>query len=287
MELNVGYNIREEFAINIEIYFRTKEILSFLNDEKTSISVLKDLPYDTRISKEDWKLALHKELIQLFQWATKRIIYSNNSQRTPLKSAYIFLPYYGITLHVIRRVMPFILLNFKTNIIISEKNSQKTTEIINSFFDYLGVQDIPILSKKDFGEIDEEVNRIMFFTGKKSNLNSLIKEYTKSIIFGATGEHAICLFKNNQSFQFKPKEISPSCTNLKHKFKIVGDTLIDTNNKTFELNIVKRINPTVIYTDFDFELFPEYKTVNINEKDINLIGLCADPINGYHGDYKI
>lgn len=287
MELNVGFSVSDKFAINIDHYFSIKQLLEDFDNNISSEFLDLKMLYDQRIPKTDWKQIFHKEFINLFQWATKRIIYANNSQLSPQSKVFVFLPYYGIILHSIRRVLPLILLNYEVHIIVSYNNEEEAKQKINYLLNYLEIDGYKILTKDEFIEIKEESGQLILFTGKKINLSLIREKYKKSHIIGATGECAICIFKEKKSTKFKPKQVLPSCTNIKYEFIFTEQSLSDGIRSKLPLNLIYEINPTVIYTDFEWREFPEYKKINLRNEEMDSVGICADPINGYYGDYKI
>lgn len=287
MELNVGKLIGEKYAVNTSLYFLLNDIVENLKKRGTKNFKASSFLYDSRISIADWNGILVNEFLLLFEWATKRIIFSENSRLKPETKVFVFLPYYGITLHFLRRVMPFILLNFKVYIIVSERNEKESRSVIECLEQLFSIHKSIVLNKSGFDKIGKPNNQLMLFTGKAANLATIRKKHKKSKVIGAVGEFSICIFQEWKSLKFKMKTVDPSCTVIKHKFLVDGSKLFDDFNNEYDITIVNTLNPTIIYTDFNLFHFPNYKVINIHDERVDLTGICADPMNGYPGDYRI
>lgn len=287
MALENDFLIKERVAINIDCYFKLQKLVDYFNNGFINSEFDLELLYDNRIHNSLWTNILNREFIYLYQWATKRIIYSNNIQEINNRKAFIFLPYYGITLHAIRRILPWVFLNYEINIIVSDTEIIKAKNKLSYLMKYFSTDTINIITKNEFSIIKEYPGQFILFTGKSNTLNLIREKYRESEIIGATGDFAICIFQDMNSSKLKPNLITPSCTTIKYEFLIQNEFLLDERQNKVPLTFVRELNPTVIYCDFNLDIFNEYKIINLKQDNHDLKGICADPINGYKGDYKI
>lgn len=292
MDLNIGQVVHGRRTINDVAFAKLAEVARNIS----SVGHIYDLDYmiirDNRFSDEVWPSVLHKELLNLYSWMIKRILYNQKTTKLEVYGhAICFQPYYGITLHYLRRAIPFVLLGIELKVVFADHIHKTAEGIINVIHDWLGIAAPPVLTKTIFTDQYCEENSLFIVTGKESTFEYLKREYKPAFCIGATGSGALLIIEyDRKHHEHVPiTEIRPSCTNVCNTIYLSGGGLIDSKGVELPDDYIKSINPTVIYTSVDLAdvlCAENYKCILLNEKNqASGVGLCADPIHGYPGDY--
>jgi len=292
MELTVGQVVHSCLPVN-EVAFST---LSESVDAISSGEKIQNLDYslirDGRFTQEDWYSVLHKDLLNLFSWTVKRIIHSQKSSSAKgFDSAFCFQPYYGITLHYLRRAIPLAILGIDLKVIFCDQVYDEAKDIVNAINDWLSLSNISVLTRHDFELQRIERNVLFVITGKQSTFNVLKRTFDIACCIGATGSGALLIIEEREKLheQLKIAKLNPSCTNITNTAYLHSGKLQDSSGNKLPNDYLDMINPTVIYSIVEHPgtlQVGNYKHINLTaSNDFSGVGLCADPLHGYPGDY--
>lgn len=304
MELNVGQLIRQPNAPAVESFERFQELFSQIQKKDSPFNY--ELTFDERFSKNEWINIVNHEILLLYNWLLKRLVYSKtklSSSPYQFHDIYCFQPRYGITLHLLRRVIPFALLNLKTNCIFADEIKIQSSEILNYLTSIFETPSISIIDRKNISKIKDNKSSLLLITGKVETFQNVNTKYKKSTVIGSTGNSSIVItdnLKHGQEFLNSYKQLKQSCTSISSIIfatkREKSDYLDTTNNVSYSFqDLMRRYNPTIIhdldnhFNSHEIEKSP-YLIIQYAKKNLQpqiTAGICSDPIHGYPGDYLI
>ena len=308
MELNVGRLIPAEYLPEEKIITKLEKI----SRQKRFDPNLIDKIRDPRLTKKQFEIVLKNELLELYKWLLRRIVFSagyNQKKNSGFfKRVYVFLPGQAIAIHLLRRAIPFACLGIPVYCFYKSKTVLGNYELSNKVFNWLGLNNkIKALKqnpKKSLPRIDKP-NNLFVITGKQESFFQIKTELKKASLVGATGRCSILVTDSVPKARRIKKLlcshiVENSCTTLKATF-IIGKSFskfglikgIENNKKQYSFSeILSRLRPTIIFSNNSSDIkrwTDQYciKPISLNATTKDIEGLAKDPICGWPGDYLL
>lgn len=309
MELITGKLIPANFIPNISFLQRLERIISKKQFSKELIGQIAD----KRMKKEEFELIFRRELLELYKWGIKRIVFSSTVQLKKKKNFYrkvfVFLPEHATAIHLLRRAIPFACLGIPVHCYFKQKVVQSEHLVATRLIQWLNLENRVTVKKQDpakiLSRIDHTKNLIVI-TGKAESVSAVRSQVKNAHIIGATGKCSVLVADSISQCRRIKKMLEKhhfpnSCTSLKACF-LTTPRLLNTGavapypgdpKKIISLKAaIKKLHPSVIYTNSKFNL--SYladgycvKKITLTGRTNDLIGLGADPVNQWQGDYLI
>jgi len=267
---------------------------------------------DDRLDPETWKIVIFRELHYLKRWLYLRYkIFFNDKNQEKLQifdQMLVLLPKNAITIHILRRVIPFMALGINVDVGFYPNTATTGINILRTITNILHLKEQ--LNYHDY-TVNEKVKNfsnskttLVVCTGKPQTLELLREKYSGNLS-GCTGNCSILICDNfNKADEISKSLISHkyvhSCTALKYKC-----VLIKNSNKLFaskassysyqpiQINeFIEKINPSVILSHIENTIpseFLSYCIIDCDERGFinNQIGFAQDPKFGWPGDYLL
>lgn len=309
MELTAGKLIPAKICPDIIVLQRLESIISKKQFSKNLI----DRIADKRMQKKEFELIFRRELLELYKWGIKRVvlhsIVQQKTEKDSYKKVYVFLPEQATAIHLLRRAVPFAFLGIPVRCYFKQSVVGSEYTVATTLLQWLNLEERVRLNKQNpvkiLSRIDRK-NNLIVITGKTESVSAVRSQIKNARIIGATGKCSVLVTDSiSQCRRIKKileKHHFPnSCTALKACFLTTPRFLNkgavtpypEKPEKIISLKTaIKKLHPSIIYTNsrYNVSCFAgsySVKKITLSGRTNDLIGLGADPVNQWPGDYLI
>lgn len=299
--LDEKYSIQPDFFKKISLYF----------EDKIKRDALAHLCLDPRIEISSWINIFYREIIFLYQWSAKRLIFNqgiSNSldyDKLEYEGVLSLLPKHGIATHILRRAVPFAACGLNVEIGFQDTILHEGRKIVSHIAHALHLQDRLSCNKESsitkVNKISKKEKWLIIVTGKKLTVE-IIRSQVQGDVYGVTGRCALLLGNDEESkityTNIIKHNLPLSCTKLKAYFLMDEFYNIwDYSHKKNYGNINKfdaidRLHPSFIYCQDNIDV-PEfirgYRVIKCKSDGTieTLVGFSKDPLFNWPGDFLI
>lgn len=309
MELTAGKLIPACFTPDISVLQRLESIIS----KKQFKNEFIDRIADRRMQKEEFELIFKRELLELYKWGIKRVVLHSiahlKKKKDFYKKVYVFLPEHATAIHLLRRAIPFACLGIPVHCYFKQTVVQSEYIVAARLIQWLNLEERVRVNKQNPVKILSKIDNIknlIVITGKTQSVSAVRSRIKNACIIGATGKCSVLVTDSMSQCQRIKKKLEKhyfpnSCTFLKAcflttpRFSETGAVTPYHQNtkKIIPLKeVLKKLHPSIVYTNsrFDVSCFTDsycVKKITLSGSTNDLIGLGADPVNRWPGDYLI
>lgn len=290
--------------------------LSQLIQDQTAFSAFAKATQDIRLSRKDWKLVLHKELLLLNHWALRRILCcaQEAKQRKGNQSNFpsrviTLLPRSGPVIHVIRRGVPFAATETLTVCGFPVDSQIDTKQVVRSVANALDVSKwLKPLTTSSQAAVKASVKEdLIAVTGKRKSISEVAAIVGSHRCWGSGGRCAVVLGDSRGGVaklvrQLGAHQVANSCTRIRAGLVFDGKKgsqrlVKGLGNKPWRgplRTALDRLHPSVIIRipHHKHERGPErllgYRVLDADKRGhvMGAHGFAADPVYGWPGDYS-
>lgn len=298
-----NHNTREMFH---KISQRLCKLSQLMVNEKTCAKYR-----DERIDNKNWKKVVARELYYLNNWLRFRNKFpSKHAATSNIERALLLLPSNAISMHILRRVIPFMALGVKVDVGFHPNTLTHGESIlfdtvdclnINNYLDYKNVSAIEKLTQFPVSN-----HALVCCTGKDETLSLIRKTYSGELI-GCAGSCSVLLCDEINHAErignlLSQHNYAHSCTSLKYKCvkSLYDDTIFvaESGSRNYKPQKIKdflyRVHPSVILrhggiTNARINNYFNYRSIECDSNGHihSQIGFACDPKYGWPGDYLL
>ncbi len=282
-----------------------------LTGSPDQITQLSEAVADPRLDPAIRPVTLHRELLELYKWAVRRIVDCSGAPPASAgwDSVLSLLPRNGHAIHVIRRAIPFAALGIPTTCGFHDDQREQATRVVRILAEDLRLTRLlsvqPMASDKAVAAVGTG-EKLIVVTGRSITVRR-VTSVANCRVIGSAGRCTVALGSDDHELErlcqaLFSNQVPNSCTQLKAAF--VAENLLDSSyvragggsGKSYQLQeILRRLHPSVVLlagqrlTGYHPVAVAGYRLLNCDSRGIvsTVVGFGADPVHGWPGDYLV
>lgn len=264
-------------------------------EDRSALLEIAAAAVDPRFGSEVWPDILAAELLELAGWSLRHVLKDEPApmlarqglEATP--RVLTLLPRYGFALHALRRAVPFSLLGFSTTCSFAPAAREQGEHAVRVIAEVLDLPDL--LENLSAAPSRLEVSGAAEFglvvvTGRRATVDLLRQKLGVETVVGAVGRCAVEIYGRDQSIGPALAPIMPSCTRVRVRLRSHEGRWCSGRGTWDPRDVLARLHPALVadWTLSESGWLHGYRCVQ-PQAGPSSVGLGADPIYGWPGDY--